>query len=95
MTYAFTLSHNNILTLSQLPDPLCKTAKKEPLALQNYKSVTDLNAAVDEDLEMAQIIAHARRMQFNMTQTANALHISRATLYRKIEKYGLLSFFRA
>ncbi len=57
------------------------------------ETVTDSNPVLKiatlKEIEMEAIKSSVERNKWNMTSTAEELGISRMTLYRKLEQYGL------
>ena len=63
-----------------------------PVELQTQAAETPVTKiATLKEIEMEAIKSSVERNKWNMTTTAEELGISRMTLYRKLEQYGLRS----
>jgi len=68
------------------------TAGESPADLQQQTTETPVTKiATLKEIEMEAIKSSVERNKWNMTTTAEELGISRMTLYRKLEQYGLRS----
>ena len=68
------------------------TAGESPAELQVQVAETPVTKiATLKEIEMEAIKSSVERNKWNMTTTAEELGISRMTLYRKLEQYGLRS----
>ena len=68
------------------------TTNESPLELQPRVAETSVTKiATLKEIEMEAIKSSVERNKWNMTTTAEELGISRMTLYRKLEQYGLRS----
>ncbi len=78
------MDENNVIDVDDLPKYLVGEKEEEDIKLSFTESFPTL-----EEVEK-EIIIRALRKFRNKTDAASALNISRATLYRKMEKYNLL-----
>ena len=69
-------------------NPIAPTNKDEPVEISEESNLSSKIATLKE-IEMDAIKLSVERNKWNMTTTAEELGISRMTLYRKLEQYGL------
>ena len=65
--------------------------RAEPIIEQKSPIITATKISTLKEIEMEAIKSSVERNKWNMTTTAEELGISRMTLYRKLEQYGLRS----
>lgn len=82
---AIAFTENNRLEANHLPGALARGVDNIP----PVRTVEDCNELPDP-AEHARILNELERQHWRITSTANALGISRNTLYRKLRRYGLL-----
>jgi sigma-54 dependent transcriptional regulator, acetoin dehydrogenase operon transcriptional activator AcoR len=93
---ASALCRDGIIRLSNLPQEILHTdasarATAPVSAAANVESaVTNLPSAALRDAECAALLRELERMHWNISRTAQALGISRNTLYRKIHKHNIV-----
>lgn len=75
--YAAAMSVKDPIDLEDLPPPLRD--------VQNKEGIRNIREEVEKDL----IIRMLQKSSFNKKRTAELLHISRKTLYNKLDKYGI------
>jgi transcriptional regulator of acetoin/glycerol metabolism len=81
--FASAVCRDNQITLIDLPEYLgVLPAAARSVATSNYD--LSLNSA-----EAIELIEQLRAARWNVTATANALGISRMTLYRRMKRYGI------
>ncbi len=91
------LCQGDIVTATELPDPVLDTlVPDEPvgdevglqdLAAIGYMPDTEILPLAEEERRL--ILRALRMTNWNLSQAAQKLGIGRATIYRKIERYGL------
>jgi DNA-binding NtrC family response regulator len=91
------LCQGDIVTATELPDPVVDTlVPDEPagdgvgmqdLAAIGYMPETEILPLAEEERRL--ILRALRMTNWNLSQAAQKLGIGRATIYRKIERYGL------
>jgi transcriptional regulator of acetoin/glycerol metabolism len=94
---ASALCRDGIIRLSNLPQEILHTEARAgtgpgAAAAGNGEVVTPLNmpSAALRDAECAALLRELERMHWNISRTAQALGISRNTLYRKIHKHNIV-----
>ena len=80
--YSAALASGNRVAFEDLPDEIRQTSPR-PLATKG--KVRPL-----EDIEKEYILAALKLNSGNQALTSQQLHIGKATLYRKLRRYGLL-----
>jgi DNA-binding NtrC family response regulator len=85
------LAENEMVTAAELPDPvLCTLLPEEPAVTFSSLSLLDSQEIPTLADEERRLILHALRVtHWNLSKAAQKLGIGRATIYRKIERYGL------
>ncbi|MCK7485650.1 MAG: hypothetical protein MZU97_08895 [Bacillus subtilis] len=81
---AVILSDGEYITAGQLPEKISKSVE-EPDTSDIQSSLKACLSDYEKDLLMKTYVAHGR----NKEETAMALGIDLATLYRKFKKYGI------
>jgi transcriptional regulator of acetoin/glycerol metabolism len=95
---ASALCRDGIIRLSNLPQEILHTdARAHPKALpsaaanaESAATTMNLPSAALRDAECAALLRELERMHWNISRTAQALGISRNTLYRKIHKHNIV-----
>jgi len=94
---ASALCRDGIIRLSNLPQEILHTdagarATAPASAAANVESAgaANLPSAALRDAECAALLRELERMHWNISRTAQALGISRNTLYRKIHKHNIV-----
>jgi sigma-54 dependent transcriptional regulator, acetoin dehydrogenase operon transcriptional activator AcoR len=93
---ASALCRDGIIRLSNLPQEILHTEMRTiapPSAAGNAEAPTaamNLPSAALRDAECAALLRELERMHWNISRTAQALGISRNTLYRKIHKHNIV-----
>jgi transcriptional regulator of acetoin/glycerol metabolism len=94
---ASALCRDGIIRLSNLPQEILHTETREtsapPSAAGNVETAAaavNLPSAALRDAECAALLRELERMHWNISRTAQALGISRNTLYRKIHKHNIV-----
>jgi transcriptional regulator of acetoin/glycerol metabolism len=91
---ASALCREGVIRASNLPQEILDTeARPAPLASANAEPTTaaeSLPSAALREAECAALLRELERMRWNISRTADALGISRNTLYRKIHKHRIL-----
>jgi transcriptional regulator of acetoin/glycerol metabolism len=95
---ASALCRDGIIRLSNLPQEILHTdpggrAAAPPGTAGNVESAAaamSLPSAALRDAECAALLRELERMHWNISRTAQALGISRNTLYRKIHKHNIV-----
>jgi len=91
---ASALCRDGIIRLSNLPQEILHTdpsARTPPSAAGNVESAAAaLPSDALRDAECAALLRELERMHWNISRTAQALGISRNTLYRKIHKHNIV-----
>ncbi|HEK1689231.1 TPA: sigma-54-dependent Fis family transcriptional regulator [Pseudomonas putida] len=78
---AVALAEGSVIELADLPQELLdSTAPVQPAALEQQV----------EDLQARHLLEVLKRERWNMSAAAQALGISRSTLYRKMKRYGIV-----
>ena len=101
MRTASALCRDGIIRLSNLPQEILHTelrAIAPPGAQVNVEgnaaaaaaATLNLPSAALRDAECAALLRELERMHWNISRTAQALGISRNTLYRKIHKHNIV-----
>jgi sigma-54 dependent transcriptional regulator, acetoin dehydrogenase operon transcriptional activator AcoR len=93
---ASALCRDGIIRLSNLPQEIFHTESRTltpPTAAGNPEAAAatmNLPSAALRDAECAALLRELERMHWNISRTAQALGISRNTLYRKIHKHNIV-----
>jgi transcriptional regulator of acetoin/glycerol metabolism len=87
---AIAFAENGPLEASHLPGALARGAWGQIPGRAPAARSTEDPADLANPTEHAQILSELERQHWRITSTANALGISRNTLYRKLRRYGLL-----
>jgi transcriptional regulator of acetoin/glycerol metabolism len=94
---ASALCRDGIIRLSNLPQEILHTELRAiaPPGAQvnvegNAEATLNLPSAALRDAECAALLRELERMHWNISRTAQALGISRNTLYRKIHKHNIV-----
>jgi len=95
---ASALCRDGIIRLSNLPQEILHTdASAHPTAppsaaanIESAGTTMNLPSAALRDAECAALLRELERMHWNISRTAQALGISRNTLYRKIHKHNIV-----
>jgi transcriptional regulator of acetoin/glycerol metabolism len=95
---ASALCRDGVIRLSNLPQEILHTetrvsASAQPSAGGNAEAAAatmNLPSAALRDAECAALLRELERMHWNISRTAQALGISRNTLYRKIHKHNIV-----
>jgi transcriptional regulator of acetoin/glycerol metabolism len=93
---ASALCRDGIIRLSNLPQEILHTEMRTitpPSAAGNAEAPTatiNMPSAALRDAECAALLRELERMHWNISRTAQALGISRNTLYRKIHKHNIV-----
>jgi transcriptional regulator of acetoin/glycerol metabolism len=93
---ASALCRDGIIRLSNLPQEILHTDSRTPAPVSaagnTEAAVATLNlpSAALRDAECAALLRELERMHWNISRTAQALGISRNTLYRKIHKHNIV-----
>jgi sigma-54 dependent transcriptional regulator, acetoin dehydrogenase operon transcriptional activator AcoR len=94
---ASALCRDGIIRLSNLPQEILHTdasarARVPASAAGNVEAAARMNlpSAALRDAECAALLRELERMHWNISRTAQALSISRNTLYRKIHKHNIV-----
>ena len=93
---ASALCRDSLIRASNLPQEILDTEPRPaPLAAAQVESAPapaaeSLPSAALRDAECAALLRELERMRWNISRTADALGISRNTLYRKIHKHRIL-----
>src|ERR1700692_1091275 len=94
---ASALCRDGIIRLSNLPQEILHTEARAAAAASHARHVhaaaataVNLPSAALRDAECAALLRELERMHWNISRTAQALGISRNTLYRKIHKHNIV-----
>jgi sigma-54 dependent transcriptional regulator, acetoin dehydrogenase operon transcriptional activator AcoR len=93
---ASALCRDGIIRLSNLPQEILDTETRTMPPANTHgpvgaaPKVTNLPSAALRDAECAALLRELERMHWNISRTAQALGISRNTLYRKIHKHHIV-----
>jgi transcriptional regulator of acetoin/glycerol metabolism len=89
---ASALCRDGIIRLSNLPQEILHTETRAIVAGNVEAAATTMNlpSAALRDAECAALLRELERMHWNISRTAQALGISRNTLYRKIHKHNIV-----
>jgi sigma-54 dependent transcriptional regulator, acetoin dehydrogenase operon transcriptional activator AcoR len=90
---ASALCRDGVIRLSNLPQEILHTDARSipPLTAGNPNTVPmALPSAALREAECAALLRELERMHWNISRTAQALGISRNTLYRKIHKHNIV-----
>jgi transcriptional regulator of acetoin/glycerol metabolism len=90
---ASALCRDGVIRLSNLPQEILHTDARSipPLSAGNASRVPmALPSAALREAECAALLRELERMHWNISRTAQALGISRNTLYRKIHKHNIV-----
>src|SRR6202166_1192041 len=92
---ASALCRDGIIRLSNLPQEILHTetraiAPASVAGLEAAGATANLPSAALRDAECAALLRELERMHWNISRTAQALSISRNTLYRKIHKHNIV-----
>ena len=92
---ACALSRDGVIRMSNLPQEILDTesriaANPAPPPPDPARIVTPLPSAALREAECAALLRELERMQWNISRTAEALGISRNTLYRKMHKHRIV-----
>jgi transcriptional regulator of acetoin/glycerol metabolism len=81
--FASAVCRDNKITLIDLPEYLSVHPNGVPSVVTSFHDLS-LNS-----VEASELIAHLRAARWNVTATANAMGISRMTLYRRMKRFGI------
>jgi sigma-54 dependent transcriptional regulator, acetoin dehydrogenase operon transcriptional activator AcoR len=93
---ASALCRDGIIRLSNLPQEILHTDSRTPAPVsaagnpEAAAATLNLPSAALRDAECAALLRELERMHWNISRTAQALGISRNTLYRKIHKHNIV-----
>jgi sigma-54 dependent transcriptional regulator, acetoin dehydrogenase operon transcriptional activator AcoR len=93
---ASALCRDGIIRLSNLPQEILHTETRASAPasvagpLETAAAAINLPSAALRDAECAALLRELERMHWNISRTAQALGISRNTLYRKIHKHNIV-----
>jgi sigma-54 dependent transcriptional regulator, acetoin dehydrogenase operon transcriptional activator AcoR len=92
---ASALCRDGIIRMSNLPQEILHTetrpnAPANPAGVSEQGASLSLPSAALRDAECAALLRELERMHWNISRTAQALGISRNTLYRKIHKHNIV-----
>ena len=93
---ASALCRDGIIRLSNLPQEILHTETRAVAppsaegAVEAPSAAANLPSAALRDAECAALLRELERMHWNISRTAQALGISRNTLYRKIHKHNIV-----
>ncbi len=93
---ASALCRDGIIRLSNLPQEILHTETRASAPasgagqLEAAATAVNLPSAALRDAECAALLRELERMHWNISRTAQALGISRNTLYRKIHKHNIV-----
>jgi transcriptional regulator of acetoin/glycerol metabolism len=93
---ASALCRDGIIRLSNLPQEILHTESRAPTPAavagnpETSAATMNLPSAALRDAECAALLRELERMHWNISRTAQALGISRNTLYRKIHKHNIV-----
>ena len=98
MRTASALCRDGIIRLSNLPQEILHTETRPALPAAQpgtrtpaaRRGASNLPSAALRDAECAALLRELERMHWNISRTAQALGISRNTLYRKIHKHNIV-----
>jgi hypothetical protein len=81
--FASAVCRDNQITVIDLPEYLSVLPTETRLMTNSFHDLS-LNSS-----EASELIAQLRAARWNVTATANAMGISRMTLYRRMKRYGI------
>jgi transcriptional regulator of acetoin/glycerol metabolism len=81
--FASAVCRDNQITLIDLPEYLSALATEVRSVANSFHDLS-LN-----NIEASELIAQLRAARWNVTAAANAMGISRMTLYRRMKRYGI------
>jgi transcriptional regulator of acetoin/glycerol metabolism len=88
---AAALCHDGIVQLSNLPQEIIDTEPRTPMsAARTGAAPSMLPSAALREAECAALLRELERMHWNISRTAQALGVSRNTLYRKMHKHHIV-----
>src|ERR1700692_773462 len=92
---ASALCRDGVIRLSNLPQEILHTETRPSVpasaaGLEAAGATANLASAALRDAECAALLRELERMHWNISRTAQALGISRNTLYRKIHKHNIV-----
>jgi transcriptional regulator of acetoin/glycerol metabolism len=92
---ASALCRDGVIRLSNLPQEILHTDASarptaQPGAVESAAPTMNLPSAALSDAECAALLRELERMHWNISRTAQALGMSRNTLYRKIHKHNIV-----
>jgi transcriptional regulator of acetoin/glycerol metabolism len=93
---ASALCRDGIIRMSNLPQEILHTETRTSVAAstaanaETAAAIVNLPSAALRDAECAALLRELERMHWNISRTAQALGISRNTLYRKIHKHNIV-----
>ncbi len=83
------LENSDVLQASNLPPAVLANAKQTRVFVSKQETPVEDEIIPLDDIEKQALVNALRITNNNIQQTAKALGINRATVYRKLEKYGL------
>ena len=90
---AAVLCSNGVIRQSNLPqeiiDAQFETRAAGEVVAPGQEAAKTTGSAL-QDAERAALLSELQRMRWNISRTANALNVSRNTLYRKMHKHGIV-----
>jgi transcriptional regulator of acetoin/glycerol metabolism len=96
--YARSLCSHGRIELDDLPDHLASAPRLQPLAVTSastsdsaWASASASTAAVVPAGEAAQLLQHLAATRWNVTEAARRMGLSRMTLYRRMQRWGIAS----
>ena len=100
--YARSLCSHGRIELDDLPDHLASAPRLQPLAVTSASTSTSTStsawasasastAAVLPAGEAAQLLQHLAATRWNVTEAARRMGLSRMTLYRRMQRWGIAS----
>jgi transcriptional regulator of acetoin/glycerol metabolism len=88
IAYARSLCSQGRIELHDLPDHLSETPAPEPLAAPSVSFAAALTAPTSE---AAQLLQHLVASRWNVAEAARCMGLSRMTLYRRMQRWGIAS----
>lgn len=89
VTFAF--SDKNTITRDDLPEQfIAKLLYSQNSEHHAQRPVQNINSGALLDPKVEFIVTSLKKNKWNITETANELNISRATIYRKMKKYNIV-----
>ena len=96
--YARSLCSHGRIELDDLPDHLAGALRLQPLAVTSastsdsaWASVSASTTAAAPAGEAAQLLQHLAAARWNVTEAARRMGLSRMTLYRRMQRWGIAS----